>query len=195
MKKLLTILVVFLNSIMLGQNLNDNRSEGLVEDDFNGSNVPSQQFTGILPQPSFPIAPEIFRFKSGLVTQLDNTNNLSNPFNFDSARWFSIGRLQTSANQTVYGLRFQLPNRALTYGYQDIGDDDPRIQWIDDQEEPGNLDFRFADSFDSSSSTLVAKMTNGSQLILPEANATSVTIPEDDKLFVQNRNYRNGINV
>ncbi|RRO19774.1 tail fiber domain-containing protein [Flavobacteriaceae bacterium 14752] len=167
MKKFYLLSVIFmLNALCVAQNQSDNPVQGF----FN--NPTGQQFTGISPQPTFPVAPEIFRFRPGLVTQLDAFVPPNGPgdtfFSFDDSRWFSIGRLQTSQNQTVYGLRFQLPNRALTYGYQDIDDNDPRIQWIDDQEEPGNLEFRFADSFSSTNSTLVAEMTNQGALVLPQ---------------------------
>ena len=147
-RKRLQLLPIYLlfATIVFGQN----QSENAVS-----PTITNQQFTGTIPN-----APEIFRFKSGLVTQLDLESPTHDTlFNFSDSRWFSIGRLQTSANQTVYGLRFQLPNKALTYGYQDIDDENPRMQWIDDQAEPGNLEFRFADSFTSTSSTLVAEMT------------------------------------
>ena len=87
----------------------------------------NQSFTTI----SNPITPassiitgEVFRFDQGLVTQL----NTGSDFTFNNSRWFSIGELNT-ASQTVFGLRFQLPRRGVTFGYQDIGDDNPRIQW------------------------------------------------------------------
>ncbi|AXG69675.1 chaperone of endosialidase [Kordia sp. SMS9] len=99
---------------------------------------------------------EIFRFRPGLVTQLDSGNS----FGFTSSRWFSIGRLNTGS-QNVYGLRFQLPNRALTMGYQDINDTNPRLQWIGAGSSAGtDFEFRVASSFTSTTSKLVATMTN-----------------------------------
>ena len=94
---------------------------------------------------------EKFRFQSGLITQLDSGND----FNFTNSRWFSMGSLSTPS-QMVYGLRFQLPNKALTMGYQDFGDRNPRIQWIGGS---SNLEFRAADDFESTNSQLVATMT------------------------------------
>ncbi|MBC8756625.1 tail fiber domain-containing protein [Kordia sp. YSTF-M3] len=102
-----------------------------------------------------PLSGETFRFGPGLVTQLDSGSN----FDFNS-RWFSFGRLNTGS-QNVYGLRFQLPNRALTMGYQDLSDINPRLQWIGAGSSAGtDFEFRVADSFTSTASTLVATMTN-----------------------------------
>ncbi|MEM6720365.1 MAG: tail fiber domain-containing protein [Bacteroidota bacterium] len=103
-----------------------------------------------------PISGETFRFGPGIVTQLDSGSG----FGFTNDRWFSLGRLFTGT-QTVYGLRFQLPNRAITMGYQDLNDANPRIQWIGASAFSGtDLEFRAANSFMSTSSTLVATMTN-----------------------------------
>jgi hypothetical protein len=103
-----------------------------------------------------PISGETFRFGSGIVTQLDSGSG----FGFTNDRWFSMGRLFTGS-QSVYGLRFQLPNRAITLGYQDLNDTNPRIQWIGASSFSGtDLEFRAANSFTSTSSTLVATMTN-----------------------------------
>ncbi|MFK7748331.1 MAG: tail fiber domain-containing protein [Kordia sp.] len=99
---------------------------------------------------------EIFRFQPGLVTQLD----AGTAFDFSTSQWFSIGKLNTGSQQ-VFGLRFQLKNRALTMGYQDTGDVNPRIQWIGDSFASGtDLEFRVANSFISTGSTLVSTMTN-----------------------------------
>lgn len=103
-----------------------------------------------------PISGEKFRFAPGIVTQLDSGSG----FGFTSDRWFSMGRLFTGS-QSVYGLRFQMPNRAITLGYQDLNDTNPRIQWIGASSFSGtDLEFRTANSFTSTSSTLVATMTN-----------------------------------
>ena len=176
--QLFTVLMLFSTFISFGQ---VNRSDSLVVSNFNGAS-PSQQFGG----------QEIFRFQPGVVTQLNNGNG----FGFMNDRWFSIGELTTQpSGQTVFGLRFQLPNRALTYGYQDIGDDNPRIQWIDDRNGPGDLEFRFADDFTSTNSNLIATMTGDGQLVLPPKNSSSYRVPRNDKMEVANRNFRNGINV
>ncbi|WP_298513481.1 tail fiber domain-containing protein [uncultured Kordia sp.] len=103
-----------------------------------------------------PLPGETFRFGPGLVTQLD----AGTAFDFNASQWFSMGRLSTGS-QTVYGLRFQLKNRAITMGYQDLGDINPRVQWIGDSFASGtDLEFRVADSFTSTGSTLVSTMTN-----------------------------------
>jgi hypothetical protein len=103
-----------------------------------------------------PTSGEIFRFAPGLMTQLDSGTS----FGFTNSRWFSLGRLSTGS-QTVYGLRFQLPNRAITMGYQDVNDTNPRLQWIGAGSSAGtDFEFRVANSFTSTNSTLVATMTN-----------------------------------
>lgn len=103
-----------------------------------------------------PLSGETFRFGPGLVTQLDG----GSAFDFNASQWFSIGRLNTGSQQ-VYGLRFQLKNRAFTAGYQDTNDINPRIQWIGDSfAEKTDLEFRVANSFTSTNSTLVATMTH-----------------------------------
>jgi hypothetical protein len=103
-----------------------------------------------------PITGETFRFGPGIMTQLDSGTG----FGFTNDRWFSMGRLFTGT-QTVYGLRFQMPDRAATFGYQDLNDANPRIQWIGSNNFVGSdLEFRTADSFTSTASTLVATMTN-----------------------------------
>ncbi|AXG72155.1 chaperone of endosialidase [Kordia sp. SMS9] len=103
-----------------------------------------------------PATGEIFRFGPGLVTQLDSGFG----FGFTNDRWFSLGRFN-AGSQNVYGLRFQLPNRSILMGYQDINDTNPRIQWIRDGfSTDTDLEFRVSNSFTSTSSTLVATMTN-----------------------------------
>lgn len=136
MKKIILLLALFFSGMVLAQN----QSAGPVQPIIN---VPiPQQFGGT----------EIFRFNPGIVTQLDS----GFAFDFNSSRWFSIGSLNTGS-QTVYGLRFQLPKRSVIFGYQDINDNDPRIQWIGT--DKSNLEFRAADSFTSTSSILNATMT------------------------------------
>ena len=123
---------------------------------FNLSFGQNQSITGVTNPITVasPAAPnEIFRFQPGNVTQLD----LGTGFNFTAARWFSLGKVQTGAN-TAYGLRFQLPNKAVTFGYQNVTDANPRIQWIGTGAALGNLEFRVADNFTTTASTLVATM-------------------------------------
>ena len=102
-----------------------------------------------------PFAPEeIFRFRRGLVTQLDQGN-----FNFGlNDRWFSSGRL-TTGSQTVYGLRYQVNGKSLILGYNNIDNINPRIQWIGlPGETLGDLEFRYARDFMSTDSFLSAAM-------------------------------------
>jgi len=140
MKKVTLFITLFFTAFCFSQN----QSFGSVQSSI-FTPIP-QQFSG----------GEIFRFRPGLVTQLDSGTD----FGFTSSRWFSIGRLNTGS-QTVFGLRFQLPNRALTMGYQDLNDANPRLQWIGDSTFSGtDFEFRVANSFTSTSSTLVATMTN-----------------------------------
>ncbi|WP_298513479.1 tail fiber domain-containing protein [uncultured Kordia sp.] len=118
-----------------------------------------------------PIPGETFRFGPGLVTQLD----VGSGFGFSSDRWFSMGRLNTGS-QTVYGLRFQLPNRAITMGYQDVNDVNPRLQWIGAGSSAStDFEFRAANSFTSTSSTLVATMTNDGKTFFGNPLASSST--------------------
>ena len=137
MKKFTFLLALFFAAISFAQN----QSSGSVFSSI--FNPIPQQFGG----------QEIFRFQPGLVTQLD----AGTAFDFNSSQWFSIGKLNTGS-QEVFGLRFQLKNRALTMGYQDVNDDNPRIQWIGDTNK-SNLEFRSATSFTSTSSILNATMT------------------------------------
>jgi len=155
----------------------------------------NQSFSAV----GFPISPpstiitgEVFRFDQGLVTQLNNGPD----FTFNNSRWFSIGELNTGT-QDVFGLRFQLPRRGVTFGYQDINDDDPRIQWIDDRNEPGNLEFRVADSFSSTNSTLVADMTPDAKFRLPAQflGPPFIIQPVSTRLTVSNDTFDNGIFV
>ncbi|MCH2192872.1 tail fiber domain-containing protein [Kordia sp.] len=137
MKKITLVLALFLIGIGFAQN----ESSGSI--------------ATTISTPS-PLSGETFRFGPGLVTQLD----AGTAFDFNASQWFSIGRLNTGS-QNVYGLRFQLKNRALTMGYQDTNDINPRIQWIGDSfASSTDLEFRVANSFTSTTSRLVATMTN-----------------------------------
>lgn len=139
--KRLQLLTIFsmLATLCFGQN----QSDGPVTQSI--TTPIGQQFSG----------QEIFRFQPGIVTQL----NSGPDFGFSNSRWFSIGELTTQpSGQTVFGLRFQLPNRALTYGYQDINDNNPRIQWLGNSGNLGDLEFRVGSNFSSTNSNLVATM-------------------------------------
>ena len=140
MKKITLIFALFFSALCFSQN----QSFGSVQPSI-FTPIP-QQFGG----------QEIFRFRPGLVTQLDS----GSAFDFTNSTWFSIGKLSTGT-QKVYGLRFQLPDRALIMGYQDLNDINPRVQWIGDNGfGKTDLEFRVSNSFTSTSSTLVATMTN-----------------------------------
>jgi hypothetical protein len=147
----------------------------------------NQSSTSITDPISSPLSGEVFRFLPGLVTQSAGGSN----FGFTNDQWFSIGEFNTG-NNMAYGLRFQLPNRALTFGYQDTSDNNPRLQWIGSGENQGNLEFRFANDFMSTNSNLIATMTHNGQFILP---ARSISSSNGTKLSVTNNSYRTGINV
>ncbi|EDP98150.1 tail fiber domain-containing protein [Kordia algicida OT-1] len=153
MKKVTFMLALFFTAIgfsqIVAQPVPRNQSFDPVQSTINNP-IPQQFGTG-----------EIFRFRPGLVTQLDSGND----FGFTNSRWFSIGRLNTGS-QNVYGLRFQLPNKALTMGYQDLSDINPRIQWVSSgTSSASDLEFRAANSFTSTNSTLVATMTNNGRTL------------------------------
>ncbi len=136
----------------------------------------NQSFSAVQPSITTPIGQqfgggEIFRFNPGIVTQLDS----GTAFDFTSSRWFSFGSLNTGT-QTVYGLRFQLPNKALTLGYQDLTDLNPRLQWIGAGAGLGNFEFRAANSFTSTTSNLVATMTNSGNTYFGNALFTNTKV-------------------
>ncbi len=179
---------VFLLSAMLiicRLGIAQNQSDGAPQSTI--FNPTGQQFTGPL-----PFAPEIFRFRPGLVTQADDFGTPSVPFSFTDSRWFSIGRLQTSEFQTVYGLRFQLPFRAVTFGYQDIEDNNPRIQWIYQEQGIGDLEFRVADSFTSTNSDLVATMRSDSGTVFGLDNISQF---DDAKVGILDSNFDKALEI
>ncbi|MEM6686978.1 MAG: tail fiber domain-containing protein [Bacteroidota bacterium] len=153
MKKIIVLLTLFCVGITYAQN----ESSGSIA-------------TTITTPP--PLTGETFRFGPGIVTQLD----AGSAFDFNASQWFSLGRLNTGS-QSVYGLRFQLKNRAITMGYQDVGDINPRIQWIGDSFARGtDLEFRVANNFVSTTSTLVATMTNDGKTFFGPPLATNETL-------------------
>jgi hypothetical protein len=171
MKKTILVLTLFLSAFVFAQN------------ESSGSIATSITTPG-------PVSGETFRFGPGLVTQLDSGSG----FGFINDRWFSMGRLSTGS-QTVYGLRFQLPNRAATFGYQDLGDANPRIQWIGASTFSGSdLEFRTANSFTSTASTLVATMTDDGKTFFGAPLSTNETKVGIDYSDVTS-NSRTGITV
>lgn len=140
-----------------------NQSSGTVASSFAN---PVQQFgTG-----------EIFRFAPGIVTQLDSGTS----FDFTTSNWFALGKLNTGT-QTVYGLRFQLPNKSLLLGYRNLPDVNPRLEWIGTGAGLGNLEFRAANSFTSTTSNLVATMTNDGNTYFGDALFTGTKVGIDFK--------------
>lgn len=126
---------------------------------------------GITAQPST----EIFRFRSGVVTQQDDPFNQN--FGFTNSRWFAIGRVP-AGSQTFYGQRFQLPNRALVMGYSANSSfstvSNPIIQWIGTGSSLGNLEFRVANTFGvpnaPGNDQLVALMTSNANTVFGTTN-------------------------
>ena len=140
-----------------------NQSSGTVSPSFAN---PVQQFGG----------GEIFRFAPGIVTQLDSGTS----FDFTTSNWFALGKLNTGT-QTVYGLRFQLPNKSLLLGYRNLPDVNPRLEWIGTGAGLGNLEFRAANSFTSATSNLVATMTNDGNTYFGDALFTGTKVGIDYK--------------
>lgn len=130
----------------------------------------SQNFSNgavLSPIPAVPGAPstEIFRFRPGVFTQLDFNAIPGQGFTFDNSRWFAFGRVP-AGTQTFYGLRFQLPRKAITMGYNDLNALNPRIEWIGDLATGnlGNLEYRVGTSLGTigvpGNNILVATMTS-----------------------------------
>ena len=164
MKTKLLIIAIFLSIASIAQN---NRSAGNILTNFTGA-TPVQQFSG----------GEIFRFQPGIITQLDTGTG----FGFTADRWFSLGRLNTGS-QTVYGLRFQLPNKSVTFGYNNITNANPRIEWVGTGANLGNLEFRVANSFSSTVSTFVASMNSDGSSIF---GSSAVAFNSNAKVRVLN---------
>jgi len=149
-----------------------------------------------------PIGPqfggqEIFRFRPGVVTQLQSGTS----FDFNSSQWFSIGNLDTSllpspltGTNEVFGLRFQLPRKSLVMGYQDIGDINPRIQWLGlgPGEFLGDLEFRVADNFTTTNSDLVATMRNDSGTVF---GLSSTSDFDDSKVGILDFQFDKALNI
>lgn len=153
MKKHFFLASLMVSSMAFGQ-ATTNQSIGLPAGII--SNPIPQQFSGS----------EIFRFRAGIVTQLQS----GSAFDFTNSEWFGLGKV-SSGSQTFYGLRFQQPNRGLIMGYTSASANNPRIEWIGNSLSGpiGNLEFRVGDGFGGPPSpgapsvpgvnTLVASMT------------------------------------
>ncbi|WP_298513477.1 tail fiber domain-containing protein [uncultured Kordia sp.] len=175
MKKITFVFALLFSVLCFSQN----QSFGSVQPSI--FNPIPQQFTG----------QEIFRFRPGLVTQLQK----GNAFDFNNSRWFSIGSLSTGS-QNVYGLRFQLESKAITMGYQDLTDINPRIQWIGaGAASTSSLEFRAANSFTSTNSTLVATMTNDGRTYFGDPLAAFDTKVSIDYTEVSGASSRVGLTL
>ncbi len=165
MKNLLFLLVLSCAQFIIGQ-ATTNQSIGTIS-----TNITN---------PTAAQSGEIFRFRAGSVRQLDAGTS----FNFTNSRWFSLGRVATGT-QTVYGLRLQLPNKSVNFGYQDINSPNPRIQWIGTGGNLGDLEFRVANSFTSTNSTLVARMTKDGNTIFGNPTNLFGTNPLNAKVDIE----------
>jgi hypothetical protein len=139
----------------------------------------NQSFQPVQNSITTPIGPqfttEIFRFRPGLVTQLD----LGSTFDFTNSRWFALGRV-AFGTQNFYGLRFQLPNKSIVMGYNDLNAINPRIEWIGNPlaSTLGNLEFRVGSGFGGGSPSvpgpnlLVATMTSAGNTVFGNPSLT-----------------------
>ena len=128
---------------------------------------------------------EAFRFRSGLVTQLD----LGTTFDLSTAsaattQWFSLGRL-TTPSQSLYGLRVQRAGRGLVMGYSGAVESttatvatsagNPFIQWVGNDTNsitPGNLEFRTStSSTDPATDRLAFTLRSNLTALLGETSA------------------------
>ena len=178
-----------------------------------GQATSNQSITQVLPAITNPISGfngEIFRFRSGIVTQFDDGNNFDlSPTSPLNSRWFSLGNIRTSAPtvtpaRNAYGLRFQAGAKALTFGYQNVNDPlniNPRIEWIGTGAALGNLEFRVANSFTSTVSTLVATMLNngstvfGTQILNPNNAKVVVQAGQDAGFNIESSSVRSSLNI
>ncbi len=133
----------FLLISMVG--FSQNRSQGAVLSTIPPSNLGTQ---------------EVFRFRPGVFTQLQNGTD----FTFGATdRWLSLGELITPpSGQRLHGLRIQDEGKALVMGYSSA-ETKAFIQYISTSAAGRGLDIKFADSFTSAQSTLAASFkSNGS---------------------------------
>ena len=146
---------------------------------------------GAITQPIAPFATEIFRFRSGFVSQIDSGTG----FGFTADRWFSLGRVSIpGANQNFYGLRFQQPNRGFVMGYNTLTATNPVIQWIGTGANLGNLEFRVANTFGSlgapGADVLVATMTKDGNTVF----GNTLNAPTNSKVTIAN-NLKTGLTI
>ncbi len=121
---------------------------------------------------TIPLSPlgaqEIFRFKPGIVTQLQ-----AGTFGFSTTdRWSSFGEIVTPpSNQRLHGLRIQDSGKALVMGYSSA-EQTGFIQYIAD-----GLDIRFSDSFTSTVSQRSAYFAPNGNSFFGFADPTLIVTP------------------
>ena len=138
MKKAITFLLLLAGMAGIAQN---NSSQGFI--------------ATTIPLPATLGTQEVFRFKPGIVTQLQ-----AGTFGFSATdRWTSFGELTTPpSGQRLQGLRIQDEARALVMGYTSERVNG-FIQYIGNR----GMDIRYAGSFTSTESNIAATFkTNGS---------------------------------
>lgn len=125
---------------------------------FSQSNSSNGGFLFTIPPSLPPGNIEAFRFRPGLITQIDIPGT-GLPFNFGTeTQWLSAGKLNTGS-QTLYGLRVQRGGKGLVMGYTgpltstgtSLTSSNPFIQWVGNDlnlpaTDPGNLEFRASTS-------------------------------------------------
>jgi hypothetical protein len=156
------------------------------------SNAQNRSFGGILTTIPVGLPPgntEAFRFRPGLITQLD----LGTAFDFTtSSQWSSLGRL-TTANQTLYGLRVQRAGKGLVFGYSGppqsgttpTAGDYPFIQWIGNSAAgigAGDLRFETAPDPSNTVSNLVFTLRADGTALL--GNSSSLLVGINPKLEI-----------
>jgi hypothetical protein len=145
--------------------------------------IPQFSTTG----PNSPVATEIFRFRPGLVTQIQDGVG----FGFGATnRWFSLGSI-TQGTQTFYGSRFQTPNNALVMGFTSTSPNNPRIEWIGNGLNTGNLEFRVGLGFGSpgfpGANLLVGSMNSDGSITFGNGSTnnavTKLTVVQDGSIL------------
>jgi Chaperone of endosialidase/Secretion system C-terminal sorting domain len=143
-----TKIATILLGLTLGLGYAQNKSNGAITNTITPSLLP-------------PGNTEAFRFRSGLVTQLD----AGTAFDFTTnSQWASFGRL-TTPNQTLFGYRAQRAGRGLVFGFTGAPQTTtptlgtPVIEWVGNGTvTAGDLLFRTSPSSTSTLSTQVMRM-------------------------------------
>lgn len=156
----------------------------------NNQSLGTVGLTTISPSAGFSTAftTEAFRFRSGLVTQLENQG--TSLFGFTAAdQWHSLGRVNGAA-QTLTGLRCQRAGRGLLFGFDGplqsgttptLGD--PIIQWGGNNTlsvTPGDLLFRNFTSPTSAAPDQVLRLKENGKMVLGKLELASNYLAELD---------------